>query len=89
MFWFLGHEACGILAPRPGIKPTPPALEGSLNHGTTREVLNLINIYQVVFSDRNVLQDKYCGIMIPIIVKLKSKYYSKVVYCLNICLLRL
>ena len=23
-----GHEACGILAPWPGIKPTPPALEG-------------------------------------------------------------
>ena len=22
------HEACGILAPWPGIKPTPPALEG-------------------------------------------------------------
>ena len=21
MFWFFGHEACGILAPRPGIEP--------------------------------------------------------------------
>ena len=27
-FWFFGREACGILAPRPGIKPAPPALEG-------------------------------------------------------------
>ena len=31
--------ACGDLVPRPGIKPTPPALEAwSLNHWTTREV---------------------------------------------------
>ena len=30
MFWFFGREACGILAPRPGIKPTPPALEGEV-----------------------------------------------------------
>ena len=28
MFWFFGHEACGILALQPGIKPTPSALEG-------------------------------------------------------------
>ena len=26
--WFFNHEACGILGPQPGIKPTPPALEG-------------------------------------------------------------
>ena len=30
MFWFLGHEACVILAPWPGIKPAPPALEGEV-----------------------------------------------------------
>ena len=30
VFWFFGHEACGILAPQPGIKPTPPALEGEV-----------------------------------------------------------
>ena len=28
VFWFFGPEACGILAPRPGIEPAPPALEG-------------------------------------------------------------
>ena len=34
MFWFFGHEACGILAPWPGIEPAPPALEGEvLNTG--------------------------------------------------------
>ena len=42
MFWFLGPGACGILAPQPGIEPTPPALEGEvLNHWTTREVPKL------------------------------------------------
>ena len=30
MCCFFGHEAWGILAPRPGIKPTPPALEGEV-----------------------------------------------------------
>ena len=28
MFWFFGPEASEILAPRPGIEPAPPALEG-------------------------------------------------------------
>ena len=30
MFWFFGHEACGILAPIPGVEPTPPALKGEV-----------------------------------------------------------
>ena len=30
MFWFFGREVCGILAPRPGIEPTLPALEGEV-----------------------------------------------------------
>ena len=30
MFWFFGHEACGILAPWTGIEPAPPALEGEV-----------------------------------------------------------
>ena len=29
-FFFFGPEACGILVPQPGIKPTPPALEGEV-----------------------------------------------------------
>ena len=28
--WFFGRDACGILVPRPGIKPAPPALEGEV-----------------------------------------------------------
>ena len=30
MFCFFGCEACGILAPGPGIEPAPPALEGEV-----------------------------------------------------------
>ena len=36
-FW-LHHVACGILFPRPGIEPSPPAVEvQSLNHWIARE----------------------------------------------------
>ena len=39
MFCLLGHEACGILAPQPGIEPPTPCIgRWSPNHGTTREV---------------------------------------------------
>ena len=30
MFWFYGQEACVILAPRPGVEPTPTALGGQI-----------------------------------------------------------
>ena len=30
MFWCFGHEACEILAPQPGIKLVPSALEGDI-----------------------------------------------------------
>ena len=30
MFWFVGFEACGILASLPGIEPTTPTLEGEV-----------------------------------------------------------
>ena len=37
-FFWLCHMACGILVPRPGIKPMPPAVEAwSPNHWTARE----------------------------------------------------
>ena len=39
MFWFFGGEAFGILAPRAGIEPVPPALEvQNLSHWITKEV---------------------------------------------------
>ena len=40
MVWFFGREACGILAPQPGIEPAPPALEGEvLTTGPPRKSL--------------------------------------------------
>ena len=30
MCWLFGWEACGILTPRPGMEPAPPALEGGV-----------------------------------------------------------
>ena len=30
LFWFFGHEACGIPAPWPGFEPTPPVLEAEV-----------------------------------------------------------
>ena len=30
MFWSFGWEACGVLAPLPGIEPVPPASEGTV-----------------------------------------------------------
>ena len=36
---FFGHEGCGILVPRPGVEPSPPALEAlSLNHWIARGI---------------------------------------------------
>ena len=38
MSWHFGHEACGILAPPPGIEPATPAWEDGVltNHQTAR-----------------------------------------------------
>ena len=48
-FFLPCHMAHGILVPQPGIKPTPPALEGqSLNHWTAREVPLLCSLYLYV-----------------------------------------
>ena len=44
-FSLLHLEACGILVPQPGIKPTPPAMEvQSLNYWTAREVSYMISL---------------------------------------------
>ena len=32
MFWCFGHKAGGILVPRPGIKPAPPALDREVSN---------------------------------------------------------
>ena len=30
MLWFFGPKARGVLAPRPGVEPAQPALEGEI-----------------------------------------------------------
>ena len=47
MLWFFGPEACGILIPQPGIKPTPPALEGEVS--TTGPPGKSLNNYLIRF----------------------------------------
>ena len=55
LFW-PHHEACGILAPRPGIEPVPSAVKSrSLNHWTAREfpiisTLMALYLYQCVLE---------------------------------------
>ena len=45
MFWYFGCEACGILAPRPGIELAPPALKGKvLTTGLSGKSLGLLLI---------------------------------------------
>ena len=50
---FFGHEAHGIFAPEPRIKPAPPALEGEvLTTGPRGKSLELLNTYsrkEVIF----------------------------------------
>ena len=54
MFWFFGLEAGGILAPQPGIEPTPPTLEGKvLNIGTPGKSL------QMAFNHRGIKDLRY------------------------------
>ena len=51
LFWLFDYKACGILAPQPGIKPLPPALEArSLNHWTTREVPGNVNLMSLLIQ---------------------------------------
>ena len=55
IFFFFGRAAYGILIPRPGMEPVPPAIEAqSLNHWTTREVPT--NILNCSIYDRKVFE---------------------------------
>ena len=67
MFW--PHSmACGTLAPGPGIKPVPPALESqSLNQWTTREVqkwvlwTSIFSFKTVVSSEISLISNRNCS----------------------------
>ena len=50
-FFFFSCEPCGILVPRPGIKPTPSAFKvQSLNHWTVREVSDTCVLRCYIFT---------------------------------------
>ena len=50
-------EACGILVPQPGIKPTPPAVVAQIiNHWTAREVPCVDNSKQGQWGNSLVVQ---------------------------------
>ena len=42
MFWFFGHNTCGILAPWPGIELQLLHWKINLNHWTAMEVINFL-----------------------------------------------
>lgn len=51
-FWYFGHEACGILAPRPGIEPTLPALKGKISTTeppgkSLNTIFSTVNFYEI------------------------------------------
>ena len=53
MFWFFSPEACVILVPRPGIQPTPPALEGEvLTTGVPGKSCSLVILlhYTIIYA---------------------------------------
>ena len=54
MLGFFGCKACGILAPQPGIKPVPPALEAEVS--TTRQPENSLYVF---FLSKNLINKTY------------------------------
>ena len=50
MFWFFDYKVCRILAPRPGMDPTPTALEANvLTTGLPGKSLIFIQFLKVTF----------------------------------------
>ena len=51
IFWFFGSEACGILAPSPGIKPMSSVLQdGSLTAGPAGKFLGALQMLRGIFD---------------------------------------
>ena len=49
-FMFFGQEACGILAPQPGMDHAPPALDGEVVFISSRSLLNISCIFSILVS---------------------------------------
>ena len=67
--YFFGCVACGILVPRPGIEPVPPAVEAwSPNHWTVREFpiwiffCNLFLVFKLSHLFGNLLAVQWLGL---------------------------
>ena len=60
MFWFLGHKACEILAPRPGIKPVLPALEGEVLTTGPSEKSQNISLFNVIRVNMSIIFAAAC-----------------------------
>ena len=56
MFWFVGHEACRILAPLPGIEPATLALKGKVL--TTRPLGKSPPFYICLYKRSFLIQEK-------------------------------
>ena len=88
--WFFGHKACGILAPRPGIEPTPPALEGKfLTTGLPGKSLFLYS--WIDLSQKSVISARYLWLFLLVLdylllfyVSLNLLNYQVHVSCLSI-----
>ena len=80
MFWFFGREACGILAPKPGIEPSLPTLEGKVSTtGPKGKSLQPLD-HQGSHSS---LREVWCG---PTLFDLLSGNSFKFCFCLTFCI---
>ena len=83
MFWIFDREACGILAPEPGMEPTPSALEGEvLTTGPPGKSCNdwtLRNAGQMVFM----MSDAGLKKKIPLEYSSSPKYAC---FCILVCI---
>ena len=64
MFWFFDPEACEILAPQPGMEPTPPALKGKLSQPLDHQGISKLSHLKVVLCSApfrwDTVQSDYC-----------------------------
>ena len=65
MFWCFGRQACGILAPRPGMEPALPALEGEVlttgRPGKSQQFANLNRSLGIVLVEEATLKESHEG----------------------------
>ena len=83
-FVFFGPEACGIIAPWPGIKPEPPALKGEvLASGPPGKSLSFFLLIWKTFS--NLLKYQIVTVLVTITLLIyKTPYYT---YYILVCIL--